>query len=98
MPDDEKLPTRVAQLQTKAERVEWLMASVYCTCGMHDGCAGHLYTLATCNAGPTNPYGLAKRTREDLAEMIDNGRTDKDILKELLKQRGPNLLRPHLLP
>jgi hypothetical protein len=30
--------------------------------------------------------------------MIDNGHTDQDILSEFLKQRGPNLLRPHLLP
>ena len=65
---------------------------------MHDGCAGHFHTLAACNAGETTPCGMAKRTRADIADRIDQGRTDQAIIEELLKERGPKLLRPHLLP
>jgi hypothetical protein len=96
--DDEKLPPGLGKSQSKPERVEWLLSGVYCTCGMHDGCAGHFYTLAACNAGPDNPCGLAKRTRAEVAEMIDKGQTDRQIFEELLKGRGPKLLRPHMSP
>ena len=34
----------------------------------------------------------------DLAEKIDKGLTDKQILEELLTEHGPELLRQHLLP
>jgi hypothetical protein len=96
--DDEKSPPGLGKSESKPERVEWLLSGVYCTCGMHDGCAGHFYTLAACNAGPGNSCGLAKRTRAEVAEMIDKGKTDQQIVEELLKGRGPNLLRPHLSP
>jgi len=36
--------------------------------------------------------------RKELAEKIDKGLTDKQILEQLLKDSGPELLRPHLLP
>jgi hypothetical protein len=54
--------------------------------------------LAACNSGPDNPCGLAKRTRAEIAEMIDKGQTDRQIFEELLKARGPKLLRPHMSP
>jgi hypothetical protein len=82
----------------KRERVEWLAASVYCPCKMHDQCAGHFFTLAACNAGPDHPCGTAKRLRGQMAELIDEGRTDQQILEALLKEHGPKLLRPHMLP
>jgi hypothetical protein len=96
--DEDPLPAGLGQSRNKAERVEWLVSSVYCSCMMHDACAGHFFTLAACNAGPDNPCGLAKRTREEVAEMIEKGRTDRQILEELLKGRGPKLLRPHMSP
>jgi hypothetical protein len=96
--DDNQLPPGLGKSQSKPERVEWLVSGVYCTCGMHDGCAGHFYTLAACNSNGTTPCGLAKRTREEVAEMIDKGRTDREIFEELLKKRGPQLLRPHMVP
>jgi hypothetical protein len=96
--DEENAPPGLGKSENKAERVEWLLSGVYCTCGMHDGCAGHFYTLAACNAGPNDPCGLAKRTRAEVAEMIDKGKTDQQIFEELLKERGPKLLRPHLSP
>jgi hypothetical protein len=65
---------------------------------MHDECAGHFYTLAACGAVTDKPCGLAKRTRELIGEYIDKGQANEEILKELVKQRGDNLLRPHMSP
>jgi hypothetical protein len=96
--NDETLPPGLGKSTSKPERVEWLMSGVYCTCGMHDGCAGHFYTLAACMHDGKTPCTMAKRTRADIAELIDKGRTDRQIFEELLKERGTNLLRPHLLP
>ena len=100
------VPTSVApddlpgmdQARTAAERVDWLMSGIYCTCGMHDMCAGHFYTLAACDAAGKTPCGLAKRTRTEIAERIAQGLTDRQILEQLLKERGPKLLRPHMSP
>jgi hypothetical protein len=36
--------------------------------------------------------------RRDIAEKIDKGMTDRQILEGLLKEDGPALLRPHLDP
>jgi cytochrome c-type biogenesis protein CcmH/NrfF len=36
--------------------------------------------------------------RRTVAERIDKGLTDRQILEELVKEYGPELLRPHLLP
>jgi hypothetical protein len=96
--EDDPLPAGLGQARSKPERVEWLVSSVYCPCTMHDGCAGHFFTVAACNSGPSDPCGLAKRIRAEVAERIDKGRTDREIIEELLKGRGPKLLRPHLSP
>jgi hypothetical protein len=82
--------------RTKPERIEWFLASIYCTCGVKaDTCTGHFYTLASCNP---NGCGMPNQMRKVLAEKIDKGLTDKQILDELLKESGPDLLRQHLLP
>jgi hypothetical protein len=82
--------------RSKAERVEWVLASVYCTCGVpNDTCTGHFYTLASCNP---NGCGMPGATRQKLAGLIDQGLTDKQIFDVLLRERGKGLLRPHLLP
>jgi hypothetical protein len=96
--DDDPLPTGLGQSRSKPERVEWLVSSVYCPCMMHDGCAGHFFTLAACNAGPNDPCGMAKRIRKEIAAMIDKGQTDRQIFEALLKDYGPKLLRPHMSP
>lgn len=88
----------IDQPRTAEERVDWLMSGIYCTCGMHDMCAGHFYTLAACDAKGKTPCGLAKRTRAEIAERIAQGLTDRQILEQLLKERGPKLLRPHMSP
>ena len=37
-------------------------------------------------------------TRAKLAALIDDGKTDRQIFDLLVKERGPLLLKPHLLP
>ncbi|MCI0704485.1 MAG: hypothetical protein L0241_25805, partial [Planctomycetia bacterium] len=89
-------PPDLDRTRTKAERIEWFLASTYCTCGVKgDICTGHFYTLASCN-----PYGCGApdATRKKISAWIDEGKTDKQIWDELLKERGPLMTRPHLLP
>jgi hypothetical protein len=94
--DEALLPADTDRPRTKGERIEWFLASIYCTCGVgNDTCTGHFYTLASCNP---NGCGMPNATRQAIAAKIERGLTDKQIFDELLKERGPSLLRPHLLP
>jgi hypothetical protein len=94
--EDGPYPPDADRPRSKAERVEWFLASVYCTCGVSkDVCTGDFYTLASCNP---NGCGMPNHRREQVAQMIDRGLTDRQILDELLKESGPLLLRPHLRP
>jgi hypothetical protein len=69
---------------------------MYCTCKVKgDGCTGHFYTLASCNP---NACGMPNRMRRELGTLIDKGLSDSQIFEALLKDHGPDLLRPHLLP
>ncbi|MCI0377990.1 MAG: hypothetical protein L0215_10310 [Gemmataceae bacterium] len=80
----------------KQERIEWFLANIYCTCGVRgDRCTGHFYTLASCNP---NACGQPKHMRGILGKKIDEGKTDRQIFEELVKDHGPELLKPHLLP
>lgn len=81
---------------SKDERIDWFLASIYCTCKVGgDGCTGHFYSLASCNP---NACGMPNQVRKLLAEKIDQGMTDRQIYEELRKERGKELVRPHLLP
>jgi hypothetical protein len=94
--DQSLYPPDIDRPRMKAERIEWILASMYCTCGVDkDICTGHFYTLASCNP---NGCGLPNRTRKELEEKIDCGMTDRQILEALLKERGPLVFQPHLLP
>jgi hypothetical protein len=89
-------PPAIDRPRSKAERVEWFLASIYCSCGVgHDICTGHFYTLASCNP---NGCGMPSRTRGEVAKMIDQGLTDRQIYDQLAKQHGPALAKPHLAP
>jgi hypothetical protein len=89
-------PPDIGLQRSKAERIEWFLASTYCTCGVSkDVCTGHFYTLASCNP---NGCGMPNSRRDDLGKMIDQGKTDRQIFGELLKEAGPLLIRPHLMP
>jgi hypothetical protein len=95
---DDDLPAGPQFECTRHQRAEWLVSAVYCPCQMHDVCAGHFYTLAACDSGDKSPCGMAVRIRKDVAQWIDQGRTDREILEELRKQHGANVLRPHMQP
>ena len=90
------LPPDVDRQRNREERVEWVLASIYCPCGVGgDTCTGHFYTLASCNPnGCAMPHLMRKR----VAALIERGRTDRQILEELLAEYGSPLLRPHLAP
>lgn len=94
--DTALLPPDLDRTRTREERIDWFLASIYCTCKVKgDVCTGHFYTLASCN-----PNGCAapNSMRKQLAGLIHKDLTDKQIFDELLKEHGPDLLRPHLLP
>jgi hypothetical protein len=94
--DTAALPPDLDRPRGKAERVEWFLASIYCTCKVKgDGCTGHFYTLGSCNP---NGCGMPHHMRKVIGAKIDKGLTDRQIFEELLKEQGPDLLRPHLLP
>jgi hypothetical protein len=89
-------PPDLGRERSKDQRVEWFLASTYCTCSVKkDTCTGHFYTLASCN-----PYGCGapNATRKKIGALIDKGLTDKEIWDALLKENGPLMTRPHLLP
>jgi hypothetical protein len=94
--DNGKYPPDIDQPRTQSERVEWFLASVYCTCGVRGNtCTGHFYTLASCNP---NGCGQPNAVRKQIAAMIASGLSDRQIFDKLLQQHGPGLTQPHLLP
>ena len=91
-----QLPPDLGKPREKADRIDWFLASIYCTCKIKgDGCTGHFYSLASCNP---NGCGMPNHMRKVLAGLIEKGLTDEQIFRQLLTEHGPDLLRPHLLP
>lgn len=94
--DTAELPPDVDRPRPRDERIEWVLASVYCACQVvGDRCTGMFYTLASCNV---NACGMPKHVRRLVAKMIDEGLSDRQILESLRKDQGPQLYLPHLLP
>jgi hypothetical protein len=94
--DTAALPPDVDRPRSRSERLEWFLATVYCPCKVKgDVCTGDFYTLASCNP---NACGMPHHMRDIVAKKIDEGKTDRQILEELLKEFGPGLLRQHLRP
>jgi hypothetical protein len=90
------LPPDIGLSRTRTERIEWFLASIYCPCGIAgDTCTGHFYTLASCNP---NGCGMPRAMRQQIAQKIDRGLSDQQIFEALLKEQGPHLLHPHLMP
>jgi hypothetical protein len=91
-----KFPPDMDRPRTRAERLDWFLASIYCTCGVRgDTCTGHFYTLSSCNP---NGCGKPNEMRKRLAGLMDQGLNDRQIFEKLLADEGPGLLQPHLLP
>lgn len=94
--DNAALPPDIDLPRNKTERLDWFLASIYCTCKVAgDNCTGHFYTLASCNP---NACGMPNTMRKLLEEKIESGKTDREIYEELIERYGPTLTRPHLLP
>lgn len=92
--DDSLYPPDLDRPRSAAERMEWLLASIYCPCGVGgDICTGHFYTLASCNP---NACGMPHAVRGDLEKWISRGWTDRQIFDALVKEHGAVVLRPHL--
>lgn len=90
------VPPDIDRPRTREERIDWFLANIYCTCGVAgDTCTGHFYSLASCNP---NSCAAPNQTRQTIGKHIDAGWTNREIFDALLKQRGPTMLRPHLLP
>jgi hypothetical protein len=90
------LPPDADRPRTRAERLEWFLCTVYCPCRVPgDVCTGDFYTLASCNP---NACGMPHSLRGVIGQKIDEGKTDRQILEELVRQHGPGLLRQHLTP
>ncbi|MBI3408553.1 MAG: DUF3179 domain-containing protein [Planctomycetes bacterium] len=94
--DQDLFPPDIDRPKTKEDRLEWFLASIYCTCGVKGNiCTGHFYTLSSCNV---NGCGAPNATRKAIAEMIDKGLDNRQIFERLHKERGPEMVRSHLLP
>jgi hypothetical protein len=94
--EDSDYPPDIGRKRTKEERIEWFLASIYCTCKVGgDVCTGDFYTLASCNP---NGCGAPNATRKRIAELIDKGLDDKQIFDDLRAERGPLMTKPHLRP
>ncbi len=91
-----QMPPDIDRPKEKQERIEWFLATIYCTCGVAgDRCTGHFYTLASCNP---NACGAPHAARARIGALIDQGLSNRQIFEQLLKEQGPAMLRPHLLP
>ena len=94
--DQDFFPPDIDRPKTKEERLDWFLASIYCTCGVKGNiCTGHFYTLASCNV---NGCGAPRATRGELARLIDQGLSNRQIFERLHKERGADMARSHLLP
>lgn len=88
-------PADPARLATKEERIDWILAGIYCTCDIQDdSCTGMFYTLASCEA---MKCGMPKRVRSFLATLIDDGKANADILRAIVEEYGSLALKPHIL-
>lgn len=89
------LPPGIGRAKEKNERIEWILATVYCTCrNGPDVCTGHLYTLSMCDA---KGCGMPEMQRAKLGRWIDAGMTDEEILAQLEREEGALVRRPHLV-
>jgi hypothetical protein len=89
-------PPDIGLKRSKEERIDWFLASIYCTCKVaNDICTGDFYTLASCNP---NGCGMPNATRRRIAAMIDKGMDDKQIWDDLRAERGALMTKPHLVP
>ena len=89
------LPTDIGRLEEKQARINWFLASTYCTCGIgKDRCTGMFYVQASCNV---NACGMPNELSDEIAGLIDDNKSDREIYQELKGSRGRSFWQPHLL-
>jgi hypothetical protein len=94
--EESDYPPDIGRKRSKEERVDWFLASIYCTCKVaNDICTGDFYTLSSCNP---KGCGMPNATRRRIATMIDKGMDDKQICDDLRAERGALMTKPHLIP
>lgn len=92
---NDPLPPDCDRKRDRATRIDWFLASTYCTCSIAgDGCTGMYYTLASCNP---KTCGMPNRMRKEFGKLIDDGLTDRQILERLVAEHGAHALHPHIL-
>jgi hypothetical protein len=94
--DTAELPPDVDRMRSREERVEWILSSIYCSCKVAgDRCTGMFYSLASCNE---NACAMPRLVRRQVAALLDEGKTDRQILDKLRQDQGPLVFKQHLLP
>jgi hypothetical protein len=94
--EDSKYPPDMDRPRSKEERIEWFLASIYCSCNIRgDRCTGMFYTLASCN---THACGMPNQMRARIGKLIEEGLTDAQVFDVLAKEQGPLVFKQHLLP
>jgi hypothetical protein len=89
-----QLPAGLGRSRSKEERIDWLLSSIYCTCGQGpDSCTGHLYTLIMCHP---KSCPMPAMVREKLGALIDQGKSDAEVIAQLEKEQGPLVRQIHL--
>ncbi|HEY2785957.1 MAG TPA: DUF3179 domain-containing (seleno)protein [Fimbriiglobus sp.] len=92
--DESHYPPDIGRTRTPAERAEWFLASIYCTCQIDkEICTGQFYTLSSCNP---NGCGAPGAARKEVLKLIGQGKSDTEIWDELQSSRGPLMATPHL--
>ena len=92
---DSDLPTDIGRLTDKQDRIDWFLASTYCTCGIgKDRCTGMFYVQASCNV---NACGMPNQLANEIAALIDDEKSDLEIYNQLKENRGRDFGKPHLL-
>jgi len=59
---------------------------------MGSSCAGHWNTLAACKL---HGCGMPNLVTKQIGALIDRGASNSNILADLVKQNGTNMLRIH---
>jgi hypothetical protein len=94
-PEIGALPPGLGRKRPADERIDWILASIYCTCSNGgDVCTGQVYTLSLCDP---KACPMPRATRAKLAAWIAGGLTDDAILKRIEQEQGPRCRRLHLI-
>jgi len=88
-----ELPPDLGRFKERQARIDYFLSTIYCACGMMgDSCAGHWNTLAACKI---HGCGMPNVVTSLVEKSISEGRSDKEILQQLIAEHGKIILRQH---